>query len=254
MKATAAAAVRAALHSSQQHYTKTARRINNSSYGRYSSNLISNFHPTVLSKCDDEEKCRHDHSRGFCQPLLPQSTHLLSRHLDHGFYSNYNSSNNSFSSLSTRRQYHTTPTPERYAAIVMTLGAIAATAKAGQYAVQGYNEWKEEAAAAAQQQQQQKEMEEREKMEQQGKEETTFNAEGGNTSGASSSSSGKRDGAQGKGDEKTTEGRRENIFASFFDMAIGSKYYEGESKKMMNIYLLFVADHHNKMLMGANFD
>ena len=25
----------------------------------------------------------------------------------------------------------------------MTLGAIAATAKAGQYAVQGYNEWKE---------------------------------------------------------------------------------------------------------------
>lgn len=226
----AAAVVRTALQGQQRH-TNTARRINNSSYGRYSSNLLSNFHPTVLSKCDDEEKRRHDdtvaatafHSRGFCQSLLPQllSTRLLSHH--------YHDSHSNFSSLSTRRQFHTTPTPERYAAIVMTLGAIAATAKAGQYAVQGYNEWKEAAAA----QQQQQEMEERGKMEQQGKEgkeDTTFTAEGGNTSGASFSDSRTGDDAQSKGEEKTTEGRRENIFASFFDMAIGSKYYEGEKK------------------------
>lgn len=42
-----------------------------------------------------------------------------------------------------RRWYHTTPKHERYTAIVMTLGAVAATAKAGQYALQAYREWQD---------------------------------------------------------------------------------------------------------------
>ncbi len=107
----------------------------------------------------------------------------------------------------------------------MTLGAVAATAKAGQYALQGCNEWK-----AAQRQ----DMDEREKLEKQSQQEEGADnrATSGGGGGESSSYSAKGDASEeSKEKEKTEEGgRRENIFASFFDMAIGSKYYEGEEE------------------------
>ena len=133
---------------------------------------------------------------------------------------NYNNSN--FTTTTTIRQqqyyYSTTPSKERGAAIVMTLGAIAATAKAGQYAVQGYNEWKEGRDL---------EMKEQEKLrkENNGEEENAHDAGGGasnNTDGASDSNTSTNN-TQSSG----TNEKRENIFAKFFDLSVGSKYYEG---------------------------
>ena len=134
---------------------------------------------------------------------------------------NYNNSN--FTTTTTIRQqqhyYSTTPSTDRGAAIVMTLGAIAATAKAGQYAVQGYNEWKEGRDL---------EMKEQEKLrkENNGEEENAHDAAGGasksNTNDASDSST-----STNNTQSSSTNEKRENIFAKFFDLSVGSKYYEG---------------------------
>ena len=125
----------------------------------------------------------------------------------------------------TRRQYHTTPTPQRGAAIVLTLGAVAATAKAGQYIVQGYKEFKEASEAAAKE-----EEERRAKLKAQGidpdaeekKRQEEASKNNANEETAESSSGG------GGTEKKAEEGKRENIFAKFFNLSVGSKFYEGE--------------------------
>ena len=114
-----------------------------------------------------------------------------------------------------RRQYHTTLATERLPVAMLTFGAVAATAKAGQYAVQGYNEWKkasEEAEQAAQ-----KEKEER-------------MAQGIDVDSEEKDKSAEKDQSQ---QAQKNDGKRENIFASFFNLSVGAKYYEGGFEEQM---------------------
>lgn len=224
----------------------TARRINNTNSSsrrcstQFSSIYLQQWHSLSSAKREDEEGRDLDNyslatvrSRAFCQLQPPPTYAILSRHI-------------SPSKIipSNCRYYHSTPTQERYAAIVMTLGAVAATAKAGQYAVEGYNEWK-----AAQK----KEIEEREILERQskpdGREDEPFTtSEGGSGAAGKSDSSSSQSGSgsggggatTGEGAEKAAEGKRENIFASFFNMAVGTKYYEGEILLLYNIIILLL--------------
>lgn len=99
-------------------------------------------------------------------------------------------------SFSVRYYSHTTK--QENTTLLLTLGTIAATAKAGQYALQAYEEWK---ASLPEQQQEEKGT----------KESPTDDP---NTQSSSSASQ-----------DANPSGKRENLFSSFFN--VGSKYYEG---------------------------
>ncbi|KAL7522577.1 hypothetical protein ACHAWX_007275 [Stephanocyclus meneghinianus] len=127
------------------------------------------------------------------------------------------------------RQYHTTLPAERGAAIVLTLASIAATAKAGQYAVEGYKQWKEAAQAPADDDDTQRpqgnthatedQPQQRDQQQQQQEEEVDSTAHAKGDSSAAG-------GADAK--ETTNKERpRENFFAKFFNLSVGSKFYEG---------------------------
>jgi len=88
------------------------------------------------------------------------------------------------------------------------LGAIAATAKAGQYAVSAYKEWKDSQPEEPEDSSDKNQQAEDQQQDQQG------------NANASSKTS----------DEKQNE-KRENIFASFFD--VGTNYYEGGFEDQM---------------------
>jgi hypothetical protein len=132
--------------------------------------------------------------------------------------------NNKKYNATTTRQYHTTLPSERGAAIVLTLGAVAATAKAGQYVVQGYKEWTEASQAAAEEEEKRKaelkaqgiDVDEQQKQD----EESTANAQGEESANQQSK-------AGGDAGKKGKEQPRENFFAKFFNLSVGSKYYEG---------------------------
>ena len=118
----------------------------------------------------------------------------------------------------------------------MTLGAIAATAKAGQYAIQGYHEYKAENEAAKAEAIKNGTTWKDENEEKVGANNNhnleegvgaTSNADGGGTGAASSSSNNNNNNSE----EKVV---RENIFAKFFDMSVGSKYYEGGFEDKMS--------------------
>ena len=99
---------------------------------------------------------------------------------------------------------------------MLTFGAVAATAKAGQYAVQGYDEWKrasEEAEQAAQKE----------------KEERAAQGLDVDTGGEEDKSAEKEQSQQAQ----KNDGKRENIFASFFNISVGAKYYEGGFEEQM---------------------
>lgn len=97
--------------------------------------------------------------------------------------------------LLQRRNYSVT-TKSESATLVMGLGAIAATAKAAQYAVRAYEEYKANLP------------------EEPGEKEQEKASSSSSSEQSQSSSSGAKSGA-----------KRENIFSQFFD--VGSKYYEG---------------------------
>lgn len=95
----------------------------------------------------------------------------------------------------TNRNYSVTTRTEN-ATLILALGTIAATAKAGQYALQAYEEWKSH------------------QPEEDPNTTKTQDTQSASTNTDKSSSS------------KTSNGaKRENMFASFFN--VGSKYYEG---------------------------
>jgi len=113
------------------------------------------------------------------------------------------------------REYHASCHRERAAAAMLAFGALAATAKAGQYAVQGYNEFKESQAA---------EQKYNDENPQKAEEEADSKPQDEPTADANDSASGSKSSSS---TEKEKEGKRENVFANFFNMAVGSKYYEG---------------------------
>lgn len=123
----------------------------------------------------------------------------------------------------TVRRYHATHHAERSGvALVLTLGAVAATAKAGQYAVQGYTEWQEEA---------QREAERRKEAGEEEEEEESVSQSRDGAAGDAGPGAGAKE--EPKQEAPKAEGKRENIFAKFFDMSVGSKYYEGGFEETM---------------------
>ena len=122
--------------------------------------------------------------------------------------------------LQTYRSYHATSAAERGGpALALGLGAVAAVAKAGQYAARAYNQYQIEAKEAAEAEAQRRKeqglpSEEEERAQQEAEEAAQAKA---NTD------------AKAKGDE----GPRENIFNKFFNMGVGSKFYEGGFEEEM---------------------
>jgi hypothetical protein len=132
------------------------------------------------------------------------------------------------------RQYHTTLPEQRGAAIVLTLGAVAATAKAGQYAVQGYKEWK----VAMEEERKRQELEEKNKPkeEESSTHKTTQGDEAksdSNTAGSSADNSSSQSTGKEANEEGSSSSKRENFFAKFFNLSVGSKYYEGGFEEKM---------------------
>mmetsp|Transcript_16220 Transcript_16220/g.35054 ORF Transcript_16220/g.35054 Transcript_16220/m.35054 type:complete len:247 (+) Transcript_16220:59-799(+) len=114
------------------------------------------------------------------------------------------------------REYHVTCSNDRAAAIFLTLGAAAATARAGQYAVQGYIEWKASMNA---------------KQKHDGKNRSVEEDPASKPRDAPSANL--DDAALGSNSSAGKAGKRENIFANFFNVSVGSKYYEGGFEEKM---------------------
>lgn len=107
----------------------------------------------------------------------------------------------------TRRNYHASRINEKGASIVMGLGALALTAKAGQYTVKAYDEWK------------------------------NSQPEEGPTESIGSSAKPKEEDQKSKDDNKnkTTDSheQKENIFSSWFGAGVGTNYYKGGFEEKM---------------------
>ena len=107
----------------------------------------------------------------------------------------------------TIRQYHITNINERSGlAVVMGLGAIAATAKAGQYAVQGYKEWKE--ARELEEKEMEKLRKENPEMDEENVNKSSDQQQDGKSTNKESSGA-----SGGEKSEQQTNEKRENIFA-----------------------------------------
>ena len=107
----------------------------------------------------------------------------------------------------TIRQYHITNINERSGlAVVMGLGAIAATAKAGQYAVQGYKEWKE--ARELEEKEMEKLRKENPEMDEENVNKSSDQQQDGKSTDKESSGA-----SGGDKNEQQTNEKRENIFA-----------------------------------------
>jgi len=141
--------------------------------------------------------------------------------------------NHTNNNLTILRHYHTTLPQQRGVATVLSLGAVAATAKAGQYAVQGYNEWK----VAAEEERKRQELEEKNnpkpKEEEEANTHHTAQDEANNESASADNSSSQSQQSTAGGGKAKTETKRENFFAKFFNLSVGSKYYEGGFEEQM---------------------
>jgi hypothetical protein len=214
----------------------------NNSTKRLLSTISDRYHQSTLQSIpqhfllhrnehEDDEKKRQDRYNIFQSSSSnnvynTSTSSLFGRSILQNNTQNFTSSSYS---MITSRDYHTTQPEQRGAAIVLTLGAVAATAKAGQYAVQGYQEWK----VAMEEERKQRELDEKNRPKDQEEESanTTHKAQdeskkndtanNDNASNSSSSSSNK------KGE------KRENFFAKFFNLSVGSKYYEGGFEEQM---------------------
>ena len=122
--------------------------------------------------------------------------------------------------LQTYRSYHTTSAAERGGpALALGLGAAAAVAKAGQYAARAFKQYQIEAKEAAEAEaQRRKEQGLPSEEEERAQQEAETDAQGKANADAKS---------------KGEEGPRENIFNKFFNMGVGSKFYEGGFEEEM---------------------
>eukprot|EP00562_Extubocellulus_spinifer_P000344 CAMPEP_0178483920 /NCGR_PEP_ID=MMETSP0696-20121128/7482_1 /TAXON_ID=265572 /ORGANISM="Extubocellulus spinifer, Strain CCMP396" /LENGTH=294 /DNA_ID=CAMNT_0020111451 /DNA_START=111 /DNA_END=995 /DNA_ORIENTATION=+ len=128
--------------------------------------------------------------------------------------------------LQTYRLYHaTSPTQRGGPALALGLGAVAAVAKGGQYAARAFEQYKIEAAAAAEE-----EAKRRKEAGLPSEEEERAQAQAEAEAEAAKAKAG---GADAKSSEKEEEGPRENVFNTFFNMGVGSKFYEGGFEEEM---------------------
>lgn len=123
--------------------------------------------------------------------------------LSSSLFIDHNKSNN----LACVNQYHTS-TRRESTTIVLGLGAMALTAKAGQYGVQAYQEYKNSLP-----------------------EEPETSADS-SSSTQNESQAKAQDSSSGKAKAKT-DGKRVNIFQEWFGLGVGSKYYEGGFEEKM---------------------
>ena len=186
-------------------------------------NLYQQSHfATVLPSCRDEDADNNNNNNtNRNNNILRHSSAKINNYWNNATASMQYNSNN----LTILRQYHTTLPEQRGVAVVLSLGAIAATAKAGQYAVQGYNEWK----VAAEEERKQQELEEKNNPKVEKEEEAMHTAQDGTNKEESTNT----DQSQSTAGGKAKEGKRENFFAKFFNLSVGSKYYEGGFEEQM---------------------
>ena len=101
------------------------------------------------------------------------------------------------------RYYSKSTHPEKGIALVLGFTAVAATAKAGQYAIRAYDEWKLN-------QPPEQDTHEREQPLSSTKDQHQSTTDSDNTSSSSSNTK-----------------QKENIFSKYFNLSVGTKYYEG---------------------------
>lgn len=210
----------------EKHREQKTHRKHNHYYVYNNTKLLS---PSTMSSLTNGNWSRKDVS-------------YYNNHIDHGDSYNYHLNYHHLSNpnhLSLSQQYHVCNTlvqssqqarsysvsthPKKSASLVLGLGAIAATAKAGQYAVRAYEQWKSTQPT-------------QEEIDSQNSKNKDSNKEPkeDETSSSSFSSSSSTHKDQSSDDKSTnsssnrTEGEsihRENIFTQFFNMK--SNYYEG---------------------------
>ena len=110
--------------------------------------------------------------------------------------------------LLTIHQYHTSIRSES-TTLVLGLGTIALTAKAGQYAIQAYEEYKKNLP----------------------EDDATSTAE--ETRAKSQTQSEEKASSTDAGTKADTSGKRKNVFQEWFGVGVGSKYYEGGFEEKM---------------------
>lgn len=136
--------------------------------------------------------------------------------------SDSSSSHNTYHQLQTHRSYHVTAATQRGGpALALGLASVAAVAKAGQYASRAFEQYKIEAAAAAEEEAQRR------------KEAGLPSEEEERAQAEAEAAKAKTDGGEGNKKKKADDGRRENIFNTFFNMGVGSKFYEGGFEEEM---------------------
>ena len=119
-------------------------------------------------------------------------------------------------SYSSIRSYHVSAVAKKNpATIILSLSAIAATAKAGQYMVRAYDQWK---------------ISQPEKPPSPTKEEDEASS---STQQQSAQENIKTKHSKRDNEEEEEEGKRENIFQTLFNLGVGSKFYEGGFEEKM---------------------
>jgi len=149
-----------------------------------------------------------------CLEVDPSSSSILHKNLHHLSYTSTNNNNatNRSHQLQQCRSYTMSTRTERAPqAAILALGSVALTAKAGQYAMKAYNEWKKSQPSPPAE----------------GDAEPTNNE---STTDSTTTENADTDTSKNTTDKKkpdATTGSRENIFQKYFNLGVGSKYYDG---------------------------
>jgi DnaJ homolog subfamily C member 19 len=147
---------------------------------------------------DEDRRPQHQHNSNRFH-----STISLPQHPIYGYRNDDNRkrTENQLDQQPQRRSFHSSPSSERAAAIILGLASVSALAYAGSSAISSYQEWKASQPTP-------EELEEMRKKEEREREAAKKQQE-----------------EQPKQQETAKEGPRDNIFRQWFD--VGTKYYEG---------------------------
>ncbi len=184
-----------------RHLVRSGKREYQGSQGSIQHSIFQNYHVCASNNkgCEDDEHERLQNKSmqnvSIGNKPLPAPSLTFTPAL--GYYQS--------------RYYVTSTKPKEKSGVTlaMGLGAVAATAKAGQYVAQAYQQWKESVPS-----------EEKATSEKTKEEDTTMNMNGNEKGGEET----KKD---QKAEKKQDDGERENIFKTFFNLNVGTKYYEG---------------------------
>lgn len=164
---------------------------------------------TFLNKEDDDRSSASRKKMHKNIPNIKFSTSSSSASLSSSSYLLSNSNTVPYKSdlmMQTQRQtYHTTALNQKGAVVAMSLGAIALTAKAGQYAVQAYQEYKDSLPDEPAEPEAPPKQEANSESQQHTRKQT----------------------------QQETKQKRTNIFTEWFGVGVGTKFYEGGFEEKM---------------------